>query len=183
MKRILLILIVAALAIGLGYFYNLGLPQYTFYLIDKSIKNHDVQSFYKYIDLDSIIENYMDSTWRQARHKDKSIRELSGLVKAMRPSAKLMLIGLARQEINDAMKDTKEPLEKEAVVEKTPIKYFIDTFKSLKQLSDIKIRTHGEFIDAEIPSSQKEENLTLKMRKTPQRYWKIIVIRPRFVSE
>jgi hypothetical protein len=186
-RKSILIIVILFLVIFLGYYYISGLPHYTFYLIYKSVKNHDVESFYKYVDIDSIIDNFMNDAWKEAMQKNQADDEYSalgmGLAQAMKPMAKTMLIDLAKQEITNAIEDIKQPSKQESLIKETPVKLFLNRFKSLKEFSNIKIRTNGKVTEVEVPSAKTYESLTIKMRKTPHRYWKIVAIQLPYISD
>jgi len=179
-KNIISILIISILSTGISYYFISGLPQFTFYLIYKSFKAHDVESFYKYVDVDSIIDNLINDALEESMQEKQANDEWGalgiGLAQAIKPMAKNILTNLAKQEITNAIEDIKQPLNKETPVEETPVKSFVNRFKSLKELSNIKIRRSGKVAEVEIPSAKINESLTVKMRRMPQRYWKIVAI-------
>ena len=186
MKKLLLIVAFAVLILGLGYYYISGLPQYTFYLIYKSIKNHDVESFYKYVDVESVIDNFMNDAFK-ALPKDQVKDEWGalgvGLALAMKPMAKTVFTDLAKQEITNAIENIEQPTKNVISEGETPIKSFADRFKSLKSFSNIKMRIQGKVAEAEISPTEKEEALVIKMRQTDRRFWKIVAIKVPFLEE
>lgn len=180
-RRLVLFFLSILVFVGGFYYYVSGIPQYTFYLIYKSVKNHDVESFYRYVDVDSIIDNFMNDAWKESMLKEQPENEWAalglGLAQAMKPAIKAMLTDLAKQEIANAIEDIKQPSSQDTLVRETPVKGFINEFKSIKDYSKIKIRTKGMVAEVEIPYSEMNEKLTVRMRKTQQRYWKIVSIK------
>ncbi len=133
------------------------------------------------------MDNFINDSWKETMQKEQPKDEWRalgiGLAQAMKPMAKTMLTGLAKQEITNAIENIQQSSKQEAPVEETPVKSFMNRFKSLKEFSNIKIRTSGKVAEVEIPSPKIDESLTIKMRKTPHRYWKVVAIKIPFMKE
>ena len=180
-KKLILTFMLVVIIVGGMYYYVSGIPNYTFYLIYKSVRNHDVESFYRYVDVDSVIDNFMNDAWKESMLKEQPQNEWEalgmGLAQTMKPAIKATLTDLAKQEIVNAIEDIKQPANQDALVKETPVKGFVNEFKSIKNLSKIKIKTKGKVAEVDIPYGRIDEILTVRMRKTPQRYWKIVAIK------
>lgn len=182
MKKIILLTFTFFLIIFSIYLFISASPQYTFYLIYKSIKNHDAESFYRYVDVDSIIDNFISDTWKNVAQMDGAQNEWStlneGIAQAMKPVAKSMLTQIVKQEITKEVENIEQPSTSDTSSEETPIKGFIERFKSFKNLPKIKIKRSGKVAVAKVASHKKEEQaFIIRMRQMPQRYWKIATIK------
>jgi hypothetical protein len=112
----ILLLIGLAFALGLTWRWMEGTPQYTLYRIGSSLKNRDFETFLLYVDLDNILKQQVAESFSalfKASNSDgplgKLLGPLGGIKITLIPGDQNGLAGLARQELENYLKDQNNP--------------------------------------------------------------------------
>ena len=117
-KRAIIVIILIGLAftLGLTWRWMEGTPQYTLYRIGSSLKNRDFETFLVYVDLDNILNQQVAesfSTLFKASNADSPLGKLLGPLGEVKitliPGIQNGLAALARQELENYLKNTKNP--------------------------------------------------------------------------
>ena len=170
-------IIIVAFVLGGSYYYISGTPQYSLYKLKKSIENHNSEQFYKYVDVDTVISSLTNWAWKEVDQKIEKEKpegewgllgyELGkGFVELLKPTIKEYLTATVKEAITTGFKEIEGEKEME------------ETFKKISY-TDIKVQKDGKVANVEIPHFLNDgSSLKLKMRQTPDRYWKVIEINP-----
>lgn len=181
---IAVIVLVILIAIGSGYYYVSATPQYSLYQLGRAIKNHDSDSFYKYFDVDSVTDSVVSQVTKQlgeenVKEKPENDWETlgqqlaGGLLTLMTPAIKEGV----RKNITSLIEGASEGGDNQAKTLLT------QEFYSLKKIRDLKIKRDGKIATIEINVKEVKSPITIKMRQTPQRCWKIIEFAPEIWKE
>lgn len=152
MKKIIVsVSLFVAIVSGWSYYYFIGTPTYSLYEIKEAMKKHDTERFKKYVDIDSITDNLLNEASKKMDTGEDPTGALSGLkalvISAMRPAIKNAI----EKSIEDAKNDS-------------------DTKFTIKRIDKDKDTATA------IVESSKGGEMTLLMKKTPNRYWQVVGI-------
>lgn len=167
-KNGLIILCLALLLLSAIYLYFSASPRYSFYLVGKALKNHDVELFNKFVDVDSVVDEWVHWSSEQAKQEimnaKASLRNPLGenLVELMIPNMRIKL----KEEFKRSIL---ENVEYSGVTQGAPLINMIllpvEKMNIGKTVTEITIR-----------HPKTKETIIVKMRRTPQRYWRITSI-------
>jgi hypothetical protein len=169
----LLTISVALLVVFLvsGFYYFTGTPRYSLYKIGQAVKNHDSGEFYKYVDVDRIVDHLAKFAVQQAVaemerdtttdawvidgqqfDKELALMMLPKMMESLKPQIK--------QELTELIEDTDDKREGSPLFGAT--------------LADI--QTKGSLALVTVENKKTGEKIRFKMVKSPDRYWKIVEI-------
>lgn len=166
-------IVIVALGLGGGYYWVSGTPQYSLYQIGKAVENRDSETFYKYVDIDSVVDSFTDWVWKEMEEEMAGGKpedewaswgyELGkGFAELIMPAMKERIKEGLRSEITKTIEGTEEGMR--------------EAFKKISY-KDIKVERSGKIANIEILNFlENEMPLKLKMRQAPERYWKIVEI-------
>ncbi len=155
----------------LAYYYVSGLPRYSFFLIGKAIKNHDVELFTRYVDVDAIVDEWV--IWSSEKAKDE-LRNASGaadnqvsagFVDLMMPTLRIKL----KEEFKSTIMEGIENTGQDVWFSGLPL-------INIALLPIHKINTQGKVTTVEIIHPKNHEKIVFKLRQMPQRYWRLVSI-------
>ncbi|SHI66472.1 DUF2939 domain-containing protein [Propionispora hippei] len=103
-QKIILILEIALVVIllssGLGYWYWIHTPQYSLKQIQEAVKNHDLQTFEKYVDIDSVTSRMIDQLIDSKINAKNEVQDEAGnLAKGFIQFIKPQLTAMAKDQI------------------------------------------------------------------------------------
>ncbi len=165
---VVLILIVILLICGfVGWNYVKSTPQYSLYQMYKAVDNRDYESFVKYVDTDSLIDNVVDKALtasqtqqaQEATQKDEwyqlGYQFGQGLVAMMKPALKEQVKTQFKKQIEDgSFKKEYRPAN------------------LVTAMTKIKTKMDGKIASVELPQENNTDTLALKMRQKDS-YWQI----------
>jgi len=165
--------------IGGGYYWISGTPQYSLYQIGRAVENRDSETFYKYVDIDSVVNSFTDWAWKEMEEmmaEEKPEDEWAswgyelgkGFAELMMPAMKERIKEGLRSEITKTIEGTEEGMQ--------------EAFKKISY-KDIKIERSGKIANVEILNFLESDiSLKLKMRQATERYWKVVEINPEMLE-
>lgn len=165
-----IILLVAVIAI-LGFILISINPRYCFFQIGKSIKTHDIDLFNKYVDVDSVVEEWVNWSSDKAKQEleDIDTQEKNpigeGLVNLMMPTMKIKL----KEEFKKTIVSGIENTNNDTKLSGMPIINL-----ALLPINNLRIKEKLATIEILHPTT--EEKIIFKMRRMPQGYWRLMSI-------
>lgn len=161
MKKAIIVTFIAIIVIASGsFYYYVGTPSYSLYKLKKAIQNHDSASFNKYVDVDRIVDDLMNTAVAQTEKemgdlKDNPFGELGmtiakGLMSSMKEQMKT--------EINKSIEEISE--NKDDKYSKVEIENIVKEGKSAKVTL---VNSEGDTIK-------------MDMIEMPGRYWRIVSV-------
>jgi TonB family protein len=185
-KKIIIWLGITIVLICVGYYYILSQPQYTIFLISKAYKNHDVASFYKYVDVDSIVDRWMDFFNTQMIENvagNEWVLIGTGLAQLMMPNIRSQAKDYTKRSLEASIEEiAAKNKSNESVPAQLDAGAIQPSIKVITELSKVSLNVKKEgkiarlTIKTKIEQFKDFDGTVLKMRQTPQRYWKIIEI-------
>lgn len=164
MKKVLLLVIILGLLIlgGFsGWGYAKSTPQYSVYKLFRAVKEHDYETFSRYFDADSVIDDAIAKiTQDSSTSNDLSTEELGlaqGFLSLLTPALKGQIKSSLRREIENGSfwKDAQPPTVTSA-------------------FTDVKVQKKGKVAQVTI-INDKGESLKFQMRDKG-RYWQVFAI-------
>jgi hypothetical protein len=189
-KKLISIIIAISVLLVAGFggynFWWKKTPQYSLQQVATSIQSHDLELFKKHVDLDSLLNRFMDDAFEQAKKENEKKKTNAfeamgqqlgeGLIQLFKPRLVEMLkLQIEKYvetgTIEKAAKGKSEPpLSVEQIKEKLG-----DNFRGIKD-----VRTEGKISVVDIELFDKDKNQTriigLKMREKEGGYWQLIEI-------
>ncbi|QXE92787.1 DUF2939 domain-containing protein [Geomonas subterranea] len=171
MKKVLIVVAALIAVLVAGFVFVKGTPQYSLYQFKKAVQNHDPDTAFKYLDVDSVVDNLAldlinskemnkpaSNPWEEAGQT-----MAKGLMTVMLPS------------IKEAMKGQIKTAITTADSEKSENDKGTNTIKGLNKgsWSDFDVKVEGKMA---IVTNKQDEALKFKMVKSSEGYWKIIKI-------
>ncbi len=163
-KKTWLILLGLLLIIGFSsYYYWRGTPQYSILQLKTAVKNHDVDTALKYIDIDQVFDNLWE------RIKTEMLTESTETDNSFEALGAVLGIGLA-----DSIKPIIKTAMRDGII--NSIKEEENTSTTTDKLSDAwnkdyKIKKKDNKVYLEF-----DDGITFILIQTSKRYWKIIDI-------
>jgi len=159
MKKVVIIAIVilAVLASG-SFYYFTGTPTYSLYKLKKAIQNHDSTTFNKYVDVDRVVENLLETASAQMEKemgdlKDNPFGELGvNLAKGLLPFFKEGM----KNEINKSIEEISEDKDNKFVTVKVK-----------------DVQKEGKAAKVTLASSDGVE-MKINMTQMSGRYWRVV---------
>ena len=201
MKKIIIVSLLILVLIAGAYYHISGLPQYTFFKISKAIKAHDIESFYKYVDVDSIVDRWVDVMVEEMNKEMLAYEPESGwealgtvmgagMVHLMVPNIRSQAKDYIKREVERKIEFISGATDKIAEeADKRHIKVAEDELNIPQTLPDafeliqrpiLKIKKEGKITHVTFKLEQKEierfSDIVFKMRQMSDRYWKIVEI-------
>ncbi|MDD5730565.1 MAG: TonB family protein [Candidatus Omnitrophica bacterium] len=167
-KIILFILVLAVIFAGASYYYISGQPRYCFYLAGKAIRNHDTEMFNKYVDVDSIVDEWVNWSCDLAKTEVMGTRDSlknpigEQLVELMIPNMRMKL----KEEFKRSIL---ENVENSEITSGLPL-------INMMLLPIEKIEIANKTAQITISHPKTGEKIFFKMKQTPARYWRITSI-------
>jgi len=183
-KKLLTISIVAILSLGSSALLYRNLtrtPRYALFRIGKAIRDHDLETFEKYVDLDEIVDSLFDDVLAKSREEleepadewEKLGYDLGqGLLELMKPRLKEVLREGVRDAIEEGFGEESEDASGSVVEGKVEDDSTPPTFWDL--LFKTSIEEEGKVAKVRIGSGKKEDKLVLKMRQVSGGYWRVV---------
>lgn len=112
---IALVIIIAG-AYGYYHFVFTRTPEYSVNIIRTAVKNHDAETFNKHVDIDSIVNDWID----KEVEKDASVKN-DPLASALVPVTKNILAGSIKNAVTAAVADTQANSSKTGAATSSPI--------------------------------------------------------------
>ena len=158
-KKLIIGAILIVAVIGSGYYYFTGTPKYSLYQLKKAIQNHDSMTFNKYVDVDRVTGNLLDTASQSFEEEMKKESNPFGefgnsILQSMIPALKEKM----KSGINKSIEEISEG--KDNKYSSVSIKEIIKEGKSAKITLE----------------NSDNETIRLDMIQTPDRYWKIVGI-------
>lgn len=171
MKKLVIGAVILTAVLVAGFAFVKGTPQYSLYQFKKAVENHDPDAAFKYLDVDSVVDNLASdlmnsqemnkptsSPWEEAGQS-----MAKGLVTVMLPS------------IKDAMKGQIKTAITTADSEKGEGDGGTNTIKGLSKggWTDFDVKVEGKMA---IVTNKQDHALKFKMVKSSEGHWKITQI-------
>ena len=158
-KKIIISICLVAVVLGGGFYYFAGTPKYSLYQLKKAIGNHDSMTFNKYVDVDRVTGNLLDTASQsfdeEMKKEDNPFGEFgNSLLQSMIPALKEKM----KSEINKGIEEISEDKD--------------NKYAEIKIESVVK---EGKSAKVSLKNSD-NETIRLDMIQTPDRYWKIVGI-------
>lgn len=159
MKKIIISVIALVLVLGGAFYYFVGTPKYSLYQLKKAITNHDSTTFNKYVDVDRVTGNLIETA---SKDFDEEMKKQynpfgsfgKGLLDAMLPALKEQM----KSGINKGIEEISSDKDNKLVSVKVQ-----DVIMEGKSAKVTLINSNNEPIK-------------VSMIQTPERYWKIVSI-------
>ncbi len=171
---IALIIIIAG-AYGYYHFVFTRTPEYSVNIIRTAVKNHDAETFNKHVDIDSIVNDWID----KEVEKDASVKN-DPLASALVPVTKNILAGSIKNAVTAAIADTQANSSKTDAATSSPIDN-VTADKgdlSLKDVSSVKNADDTAEITLVVENAAKKTSATIKLKasRLTDGTWKIIAL-------
>ncbi|MDQ0203303.1 hypothetical protein [Pectinatus haikarae] len=189
--RLCILLFIAVILAGSSfyYFYWLKTPQYTVGLIADAIKKHDIETFDKYVDTDSILNKAYDDYFYVYFSEDpfmqkNPVRNLAeGLIKLAKP----MAVNEMKAEVDSYIKsgEWKSSSNEESSGEYSVSKNNSDITEKLsvgnikfKRIKYTKVDGNKAVVGIETDKDEKTENtvIEISMEKQDDDTWRVVSI-------
>ena len=171
---IALVIIIAG-AYGYYHFVFTRTPEYSVNIIRTAVKNHDAETFNKHVDIDSIVNDWID----KEVEKDASVKN-DPLASALVPVTKNILAGSIKNAVTAAVADTQANSSKTGAATSSPIDN-VTADKgdlSLKDVSSVKNADDTAEITLVVENTTKKTSATIKLKasRLTDGTWKIIAL-------
>ena len=157
---IALVIIIAG-AYGYYHFVFTRTPEYSVNIIRTAVKNHDAETFNKHVDIDSIVNDWID----KEVEKDASVKN-DPLASALVPVTKNILAGSIKNAVTAAVADTQANSSKTGAATSSPIDN-VTADKgdlSLKDVSSVKNADDTAEITLVVENTTKKTSATSKLK-------------------
>lgn len=168
MKKLSIAVCILAGLLIAGYVYAKGTPQYSLYQFKKAVQNHDSETAFKYLDIDSLVDNLANDMMNSKEMNTASSpgEELGqglakGLMTMMLPTLKETMKG----QIKASITTSTESDSKEA---HSPISGL-----GKGSWSDFDVKVEGKMA---ILTNKNEPDVKFKMVQTSEGHWRIAQI-------
>ncbi|PAB61010.1 DUF2939 domain-containing protein [Anaeromicrobium sediminis] len=169
----LIIALIGLIVVGtiVAYMYWVRTPQYSLNQIKKAVQQHDLITFEKYVDIDSLVTRFIDQAIAKEMHNstDGTAKLAAGLVEMIKPK----IVESSKNQIKAYIEkgDFEETKENDTGIS---VKHF---YKGVEFRSIDKIKKSGniDLVALKIYNKRFEEELILevKMRKLDS-YWQVV---------
>lgn len=166
----IIIAIISVVILGLGlvatYYWYIGTPQYSLKQLRKGYEEHNSEEVLKYVDVDSIFENY----WKEIQQKmmeefedtDNGFAMLGAMLgKTMIENMKPVIKEKMKQSIIDAVEDDNATSTTST-----------STITSALSGTEFKFKKKGKDVLVE----NNENKFRFRMIQMPERYWRIVEV-------
>lgn len=163
-RYVILIGVVLVLLVGgfIGWSYIKSSPQFSLYKMYQAIEAHDYESFTKYVDVDSVIDNMLDKALEESKQEEPVGDEWYELGKSFAEGLIMMMKPRLKEEANAEMRRQ---------IESGEFKKEYKPQNIVKAFTKIRVQKEGKVANMTL-TKEDDETLSLKMRKKDG-YWQV----------
>jgi len=165
--------IIVAISAGAGYYflYYIRTPEYTLKIIQTAVKNHDLNTFHEHVDVDAIVNSYVDAELKNAKPDALGMQFV--------PLARKILVIASTKMIDNAVLG-KEDSDKSPPDPNEPIENVLSKKNEVivEGISSKKINDNMAEIDVKLKNTKRYTEITLKLdaKRLNYKTWQIYSI-------
>jgi len=170
-KKILIALVILVAVATIVSIYILDQPRYAFSRVGQAIKDHDIDLFEKYADIDAIVDTWVQWSSEEARRdlekrsKTKNNPISESFVELLMPTMRLKLKEEFKQKIVNSIENTGKDNELSGL-----------PLINLALLPIHKLTIEKNIATIEVLHPTSEEKIIFTLKHMPERYWRLIGI-------
>ena len=178
-KIIGLILLLILAGCAFYFFYWVKTPQYSLKLIQESVENHDVVSFEKHVDTETLCTQALDAFLTQSMSEtDKNNPFVQGLLQTIKPTLVTALKDEFTEYVRTGNLDIKNPFEnKKQTNQFTKEENKVENYQRLqfKDINNVETNDNRATVDLLFYDTKTEKDFTIKigMAKLEDGTWRV----------